>query len=224
MLTKIKHYLRRLFKGIEIDEHKKLIAKHLPANPIVLEAGAHIGYDTTLMHHLWKKGHIYAFEPIPEIYAQLKYNTRKFKNVTCIPIALSNQTGEATINISKGQHNASSSLLEPKEHLKYYPEVIFEEKIVIPTITIDEWAKKNNITKVDFMWLDMQGMELQTLKASPEIIKTVSIVHTEVHYIENYAGVPLVDETVAWFKEQGFRILKNMPENSEYGDITFVRE
>ena len=99
-----------------------------------------------------------------------------------------------------------------------------QEKINIKTLTIDDWAKQHNISKVDFMWLDMQGIELQTLKASPNIIKTTKIIHTEVHYIENYAGVPLVDEVRAWFASQGFEILKELPENDEYGDITFIRK
>ena len=224
MLTKLKNYITRLIKGVDIDEHKRFIAQYLPENPIVVEAGAHVGYDTTLMHYLWKKGRIYAFEPIPAIYDQLKYNTRKFSNVTCIPYALSEKTGKSVIHISKGQQNASSSLLEPKEHLNSHPDIVFEEKITIDTFTIDDWAKQHQIPKVDFMWLDMQGMELQTLKASPNILKTVKIIHTEVHYIENYAGVPLVGEVKSWFASQGFDILKELPENDEYGDITFIRK
>jgi len=224
MLTKIKNYISRLIHGVEIDEHKKFIAQYLPKNPVVIEAGAHVGYDTTLMHYLWKKAQIYAFEPIPAIYEKLKYNTRKFNNVTCIPFALSEKTGKSIIHISKGQQNASSSLLEPKEHLNSHPDILFEEKINIDTITIDDWAKQNNISKVDFMWLDMQGMELQTLKASPNIIKATKIIHTEVHYIENYVGVPLVKEVKEWFASQGFKILKELPENNEYGDITFIRK
>jgi hypothetical protein len=39
------------------------------------------------------------------------------KNVTCFPIALSEQIGDAEIFISSGAFNASSSLLKPLEHL-----------------------------------------------------------------------------------------------------------
>ena len=43
---------------------KELIKQYLPINPVVIEAGAHIGTDTVEFSKIWPKGSIYAFEPI----------------------------------------------------------------------------------------------------------------------------------------------------------------
>ena len=60
---------------------KQLLHQFLPDNPSVIDAGAHIGRDTLKMSRLWKGGRIYAFEPVPALFAKLQANTRKCKNV-----------------------------------------------------------------------------------------------------------------------------------------------
>ncbi|MBK6479822.1 MAG: FkbM family methyltransferase [Saprospiraceae bacterium] len=78
------------------------------------------------------------------------------------------------------EFDASSSLLEPKDHLIDHPDTSFKDKIQVQTITLDDWAFQNNISKVDLLWLDMQGFELNMLKASNKILATVKVIHTEV--------------------------------------------
>jgi hypothetical protein len=56
---------------------KEYIARFLPPNPIIVEAGAHSGKDTLSMCMLWPSGTIYAFEPIPAIFEQLVERTKE---------------------------------------------------------------------------------------------------------------------------------------------------
>ena len=51
-------------RGVVPKGHIKLFA---PDNPIVVEAGAHVGSDTIEMSKLWPGGTIHAFEPIPHL-------------------------------------------------------------------------------------------------------------------------------------------------------------
>ena len=46
-----------------------LLKKILPANPVIIEAGAQFGEDTQWMSQFWPQGKIYAFEPSPESFA-----------------------------------------------------------------------------------------------------------------------------------------------------------
>jgi hypothetical protein len=110
------------------DPSKSHIKQFLPANPIVVEGGAHAGIDTLEMAKIWPFGKIHAFEPIPNLYSKLKTNTRKVKNIKIYPLALSNNTGTATMHVSTGASDGSSSLLPPKEHLKEHPDVMFLHK------------------------------------------------------------------------------------------------
>src|ERR1035437_6200942 len=114
-------FLNVIFKQNHFLTEKKYIKQILPANPVIIEAGAHTGADTVKMSHAWKNATIYAFEPVPDIYKKLCNRTRFFKNINTYPFALSNKTGESEIFISAGTSDGSSSLLQPKEHLSEHP-------------------------------------------------------------------------------------------------------
>jgi FkbM family methyltransferase len=202
---------------------KQYIKRFIPDDPIIVEAGAHLGWDTIEMSTLWSKGIIHAFEPVPGLYGQLQNNTSGLENVRLYPCALSDKTGIANLFVSSGSSDASSSLLPPKEHLSEHPTVYFEESIDVPAITLNEWARENGVEKVDLLWLDMQGYELAMLKASSELLRTVSAVYTEVSLKEQYEGTPLYPEIRRWFEEQGFKVEREELAWADAGNVLFVR-
>ncbi|MBU2102348.1 MAG: FkbM family methyltransferase, partial [Candidatus Omnitrophica bacterium] len=152
---------------------KHVIKQYLPENPIVVEAGAHIGTDTVEMSRLWPKGTVYAFEPVPGLFQRLWENTYQLENVCRYSFALGNKTRTAKMYISSGTSDGSSSLLAPKEHLTFYPGVTFQSHIEVKVMSLDEWAEKQNLNRVDFLWLDVQGYELVVLKGMVHLLKTV---------------------------------------------------
>jgi FkbM family methyltransferase len=182
----IKCIKRLFYKTKKIGQiPKEIIARYLPENPVILEAGAHVGTDTIEMLKVWPNAKIYAFEPVPVLFSALVNNTRVSHNILCFQLALSDNVGKSSLFVSSGSSDGSSSLLTPKEHLSIHPSVKFEEQLIIETTTIDEWASKNNLHGVDFLWLDLQGMELKVLKASPNILRSVQAIYMEVSFIEN---------------------------------------
>lgn len=203
---------------------KQLIQRYLPEGPVVIEAGAHIGVDTTEMSILWPNGVIYAFEPIPEIFGRLKANTRKMKNVHCFPLALSDTTGTLKMFVSSGTSDGSSSLLAPKEHLVEHPDVLFQTTTQVQSTTLDDWIAVYRVARVDFLWLDVQGAELSVLKASPRILRSVRAIYTEVSLKEVYEGVPLYPELRGWLEEQGFRVERQELPWPDMGNVLFVRK
>jgi 2-O-methyltransferase len=203
---------------------KKYIAEFLPENPIIVEAGAHTGVDTLEMSKLWPQGHIYAFEPIPLIFKSLRENTLKLRNVTCCPIALSDSTGTAKIFVSGGDSDGSSSLLAPKEHLIKHPKVTFADETEVDTETLDHWALERNIDRVDFLWLDMQGYELNMLKAAPIMLESVCVIHAEVFLNHSYEGVPLYTEVRQWIESKGFEVRYEALPWEDAGNVLFVRK
>jgi len=222
LLQKYRHY--NLRRKLPKDDIKIQISSLLPKNPTILEAGGHVGFDTVQLAILFPKGIIHTFEPIPEIHKQLELNTQKFSNVFRHQKAFSNKSGVMSINVSKGGVDGSSSLLKPKKHTELFPDISFEESIEIDTICLDEWAKKEKIDSIDFMWLDMQGYELIALEAGKSILKTTKMVFMEVNLEELYEGCPLKKDVIAWMKNQGFEVLKEFFENGQvYGEILFSR-
>jgi FkbM family methyltransferase len=226
LIKKIRWYLFINF-GVpkNIGEHisKRYIKKFLPSNPVIIDCGAHYGGDSIT----WVKianATVHAFEPSPQIYNLLTQNVSRIEEIKCYPIALSNINGKAKFFISEGESDGSSSLLSPKEHLNDHPNVIFNKTIEVDTITLDSWAERYKIKKVDMLWLDMQGFEMQMLMASDTILDTIQVIHTEVSMKNTYDGVILYPELKKWLESKSFTVkLECIPEGYDFGNVLFIK-
>lgn len=204
---------------------KSTLKKFIPANAIIIDCGAHTGGDSLEMARIFPAATIHAFEPVPEVYMLLEKYTSDIQNIKRHQLALSDKESTASMFVSSGQSDASSSLLTPHAHLDDHPEVFFDNKIEVKTVTLDGWAQKNKVDHVDFLWLDMQGFEYQMLQASSEILPTVKAIHTEVSMKETYKGCKLYPEIRSWLEEKGFCVhTEAIPQNSDMGNVLFVRK
>lgn len=214
------------FKPHQALEH---IKPYLPSNPIIVEAGAYKGKETIKLATM-AQSTVHAFEPVPEIFEQLKTNTAQLPNVHCYPIALSDTTGITTMHLSEhpdrpGITSQGNSLLRPKERLTLSP-LIFPKTMQVPTITLDDWAQQNAIDQIDLLWLDLQGHELATMQSSPKLLSTVKVILTEVEFAQAYEGQPQYPEVRTWLESQGFIMIgKDFPDNPTwfFGNAVFIK-
>jgi 2-O-methyltransferase len=222
------YFLKKRFdKQIISNEkiNKNTIRQYLPQKPVIVDAGAHDGSDSVEMCRIFRGSKIYAFEPVPVIFDRLRENTKRYSRIKCYNLALSSQSGPQKLYVSSGTSDGSSSLLRPKDHLLDHPDVFFESEINVNTITLDDWASKEHISQVDFLWLDLQGSELEVLKASKKVLRLVSVVHMEVSTRMTYENVPLYTKVKEWMKEIGFVAeVEAIPEGWDMGNVLFVRE
>lgn len=230
ILLKIKierNYLVNKFSKLKVVDdkiNKSYIKKFLPKNPVIIDAGAHIGADSVEWSRLTKGSIVHSLEPVKEIYKSLIYNTRKYKNIKTYNIALGNHCGKQEFHISSGSSDASSSLLKPKSLLNDHPDIKFTKSILVNTLTLDDWAKKNYIDNVDFLWFDLQGFELDVLKASKKILPTIKAIHMEISMKPTYEGVALYPEVKAWMESQNFNVeIEAIPKGWDMGNVLFIR-
>ncbi len=217
-----------IFKSHEALDH---IKQYLPNNPIILEAGSFNGSDTIRMGRMWPLGYIHAFEPVPELFQKLTQRISAYENIICYQYALSNHNGTAPFYISEkpdkpGIPSQAGSLMQPKERLKY-SSLTFPRTIIVQTITLDAWASTYHVNHIDILWLDMQGHELAVLQASKFILKTVSVIFTEVSFIESYKNQPQLDEITEWLREYGFTCVgQDYVNQTDYffGNRLFVKD
>ena len=217
-----KYGLKKLPGGLELPKFK--LKEYLPKDPVIVDCGAHIGSDSVELSRIFPKGNVHSFEPVPDLYDRLKRNTRRRPNVSCYQLALSDKNGKADMYVSSGTSDASSSLLAPTGHMNQHPEVTFNNKVSVETITIDSWAEKYNVDRVDFLWLDMQGFEMQMLSASTKILPTVKAIHTEVNTKELYKNSVLYADFRKWLESKGFVVKAELPNSVEMCNVLFVRK
>jgi 2-O-methyltransferase len=192
--------------------------------PTIVEAGAHNGLDTVGLSTLFKRGMVHAFEPVPELFAKLKKRTGRAANVRAYNCALAARSGQATLHVSSGRSDGSSSLLRPTGHLDVHPQVAFAASLQVPCVSLDDWAKQHGIEKVDLLWLDLQGLEFAVLSASSLILPTVKAIYTEVSLKEMYEGSRLYPEYRRWLEGQGFNVIAADLRWADMGNVLLVRQ
>ena len=230
-ISRLKYHFQQFFfeyyavpKVINEKISKSVLRKYLPANPVIIDCGAHDGADSVALAKLFKTAAIHAFEPVNALYARLKHNTKPYPNINCYPLALADSDGHMDFYISTGGSDASSSLLEPKDHLTDHPDTFFANKVTVTTRTLDSWVKENNIPKIDMLWLDMQGFELKMLMASSVILETVSVIHTEVSTRETYKRVAQYQDYRSFLEKKGFTMqIEAIPAGWDMGNVLFVK-
>lgn len=221
--------MKRIFKKLILAAPKGTIpktklVKYLPKNPIILEAGAYNGADTLDFCRVWPEATVYAFEPVPTVFQRLKENTAQHQQVKLFQEALGPRTGTIQMHISSGASAGSSSILTPKLHLKYHPDVEFKEDILVNVITLQDWGEREQVKKIDFLWLDLQGAELQVLQAAGELLNTVSVIHTEVSFGEIYENGADYSELKTWLEQAGFELIIESFPWPDMGNTVFVRK
>lgn len=207
-----------------------LLEKLLPADATIVEAGAYDGRDTKKLSTIFPQAKIHAFEPVPEIFAELAAQTASFANINRYQLALSNKTGTTTFYVSEhpkkpGKICQAGTVMAPKERLTKSP-IFYPRTIAVPTITLDTWAEENGISKVDFMWLDLQGHELAVLKEATQLLTATSLIYIEVNFIEAYQEQPSAHEIDAWLNNKGFKaIARDFEDKNQwfFGTILYQR-
>jgi FkbM family methyltransferase len=187
-----------------------LVAQFLPIDPIIVEAGAYNGDDSLFLAQKWLQGKVFSFEPNPHAYEQFLKKTARIPNISGFNLALSHFNGTALFNICYGstgdnpEFEGASSLLPASPWMEIHYQ---GPKIRVPCIKLDSWAEENHIDHIDFLWLDLEGMELPVLKSSPKMLSKVRVIYTETNFWEFRVGTTLYPELNAFLENEGFVLL-----------------
>jgi FkbM family methyltransferase len=148
--SKFSYVTQELYKtGIYERDTKELLKGIIHTGDICVDAGANIGYFTTLMSKLG--GQVTAFEPEPENFALLEKNM-KTNNLegNLIQKALSDVESEAILyksDICSGMHR-----LYPSKHAT-------AGEVKVSTVMLD-----NLFERIDVLKIDVEGMESKVLR------------------------------------------------------------
>lgn len=202
---------------------KRMIRRLIGLKPVIVEIGAHVGSDTAELSVVFPEGKIYSFEPIPENYNRLKYKTQTFTNVRIYQYAVGDGAdGDVSQYMYICSNGCSSSLLAPKDHLTHFTDARFDEKIIVPVVQLKEFMEQNNISGIDLLWIDVQGMELRIFKSVGTELENIHYIYTEVSTREFYEGGALYSDLKKYLEEHGFRVIKSdMAEGQEMGNVLF---
>jgi len=170
-----------------------------------IDVGANAGYMTSILVarvSAKEGGHVYAFEPHPEVFKELEYNVWQWqKNISTTPIeikrlALSDTKGQAKLVVPEPEIFKSNSGLSSLANTSFSPE---DERILVETDCLDSLlmdTKEIGIVKVD-----VEGYEEHVFKGAKDLLKGQKI--RDIVFEENY-GYP--SSASAYLEDFGYSV------------------
>jgi FkbM family methyltransferase len=158
--------VHNVFESVETN----FVGRLLRPGMMVLDIGAHHGLYTLLASkRVGREGRVIAFEPSPRERRRLlrHISINGCKNVSVQPMALGDHTGEADLFLVEGRQDWCNSLRPP--------EVDERTSIIrVEVRLLDDVLRMLEISRVDFIKLDVEGAELSFLHGSTKLLQSDS--------------------------------------------------
>jgi FkbM family methyltransferase len=134
---------------------------------VCLDVGANFGWFATLMSQkCGRKGQVYAFEPVPHIFAELSKNHQlngSPANLNLVNSALGDEIGEIELFVFPDQPLGHSSV--SKQGNSNF--IAYKSSIT----ALNQYLKDNNVGEVNLIKVDIEGAELMFLKGATDLFK-----------------------------------------------------
>ena len=200
--------------------------KLIKNDSIVFDIGANIGYYTIVAANKAKKGRVYAFEPVSSNFHSLRQNItlNNLQNVITNQNGISNIPGIYEYYVSSTD-NSGMSGMQPAENFSGHVEKV-------QTITIDEYVIEHSISSVDFIKIDIEGNELNSLKGMKNTLtkfKPVLFIEILNEHLVNYHIT--ADDVYEYLNDLGYESyfaqegkLQKMQQSKEGDVIIFIAD
>ena len=195
---------------------EKLIAKYGMKITGVIQAGAHEGEEIDLFINCGIEKQ-YLFEPCQDSFGRLLLRGGGERRM--IKSGLSDIESIGVMNVTRVNRGQSSSLLKPKKHLDYYPEIVFDVSETVIITTLDRF----DIVDCNLLVMDVQGYELNVLKGATETLKHIDYIITEVNLEEMYEGCALIQDLDNYLTDFE-RVETKLVRSKAWGDALYLRK
>jgi FkbM family methyltransferase len=200
----------------QIISEQFFIGKILPGllqneiKPIFFDVGANVGNYSLALRRKFPDAGIYSFEPVKNTFDLLYQNTIQH-NITINNIGFSDESGTGIIyNTVNKTHTEFASLYKD-----VFSEVFKIDDTVATTEfqmdTMDNFCTNWNISKIDFLKIDVEGHELAVLKGASNSLlnRQIKVIQFEFNSHNVYSRVFLRDFYSILNDFEFYRLLTN---------------
>ncbi len=170
-------------------------------------------------------------EPLPQAFQQLTVAVSKNLDFVAINALCASKAGQEKIFFVSEQAGGSSSMLKPTGHLDIHPEVAFNNELILRTSTVDEIIKNLHIegrgeiaSKLDLLYIDVQGAELDVLKGAQEFLNMAKFVFAEVSHGGLYEGDTSIKPILEFLEDYNFKLAFAYINKHGWGDALFIKK
>jgi FkbM family methyltransferase len=175
-------------------------AVNLRKGDICLDLGANIGTTSILFSGIvGEKGRVYAFEPVTHELLTKNISENHIKNVQVVPRGISHYVGKSEIEI--GDFCLDSSMAR-RDYTKGY----YSHCREIEVTSLDAVVKELSIPRVDFIKVDIEGLEEWAILGAERLIKEHSPKWSISSYHVDFNNEPQHPKLVSLLKKFGYQI------------------
>lgn len=147
-----------------VDENQDQLFADLKENGVVIDVGVNIGGTLLQFAKRIPCGQIIGFEPDSINYEKASENIslNSFKNIKLFKNAVGDKEGFAELYRIDSNNPGMNRILNGRHNFPY-------EKVKI--ITLDDFAIKNKLERVDAIKIDTEGFEINVLRGAEQILR-----------------------------------------------------
>jgi len=183
---------------------------------IVVDAGAYLGfYSFEAARLVGSSGLVLAIEPVRESFRWLvsSVELNNFGNVKPVRACLAPSYGEKTLYIPGSYVNASIL----KNYAESFGEIRRIEKV--KSIRLGDIIRLFN--RVDLLKLDVEGVELEVLENSKDVLKPGKVKRL---IVEVHTDVVKSSEIIEVLENRGYEVVEYIPENAPFQSFIYASE
>ncbi len=140
---------------------------------VLFDIGANEGKFTTLLIELFPDAIIYCFEPHPGNFSNLKKNLADRERVKLYNLAVSDKSELAEIFDYEGSNGTTHACMNSEAFTGVHRSQFISHQV--KCTTLDEFVEKENIQKIDFVKIDVEGNELKVLNGAKKCLENGKI-------------------------------------------------
>ena len=200
-----------IYECAVLDDYN--IKDYIKHDDIIFDIGSHIGSFSICASRNAKNGFIYAFEPSPENFEQLRKNIVLNKSQNIMPINKAVFSRKKKIRFYINKTNYASNSIFTKTNTS----------IEVPCINLSDIFRKYNISRCNFLKMDCEGAEYDIILNTPKnVLKKIDTMvieyHTPSYFNIEEAYNPRI--LINHLEETGF--LCNIKKVNKYQGFLFV--
>lgn len=185
-------------------EHSEILAALKPAGfQTILDIGANRGQFSLVARKYFPTAKILSFEPIMEAAAVYRRVFASDSNVTLFETAIGSEEEVSLLHISKSDDSSSLLPITPLQN-KLFPGTSEKESLFVQVKPLSSILKKEDIAFPALLKMDVQGFEMNALRACQPFFDSFLNIYVECSFVELYSGQTLADGVIAYLRDAGF--------------------
>lgn len=188
----------------------------------VLHIGGNIGEEFPVYMELGIKKQVWV-EPNPTIFEKLKQNISSNPEARAYKFCAGDENKPVILHESNNA-GQSSSILELGTHKQAHPEVCYIGDIPCDMVRVDDVFSKADLLGIDFLNIDIQGVELLALKGMGDLLHQFRWAYLEVNKEYLYKKCALVEDIDNYLYNYGFTRVETLwAGNTNWGDALYTK-